>query len=220
MLHHCLGQCRVSSMANVSESFSRWRRYVDPYARDAPEISTNLLGKAASVALGIYLLWRVVRWFLLPKPIPGIPYIETSAQNIMSDIPAMTEHIKATDGTFVTYLRSVMERLNSPVVQIFMFPLGKPMVLLGDFAEAQDLLLRREHEFERSPTLGDLLLGILPNHHVHLPTGLQWKAQRGLVRDLMTPSFLHNIAGPVLYETASNLVECKSQMTSIGASVY
>lgn len=114
-------------MANVSESFSRWRRYVDPYARDAPEISTNLLGKAASVALGIYLLWRVVRWFLLPKPIPGIPYIETSAQNIMGDIPAMTEHIKATDGTFVTYLRSVMERLNSPVVQIFMFPLGKPI---------------------------------------------------------------------------------------------
>lgn len=170
-------------------------------------IPNNQVGLLLVSALGVGIIWKLLRHVLLPKPIPGIPYVEASANNIMGDIPAMIEHIKATDGTFVTYLRSVMGRLNSPVVQIFMFPLGKPLVLLGDFAEAHDLLLHREHEFDRSATLGDLLLGILPNHHVHLPTGPQWKAQRLLIRDLMTPSFLHNVAGPVLYDSAAALIE-------------
>ena len=171
------------------------------------QLSGTHFGLATLVAVGAALVWQVLRRLLLPKPIPGIPYIEASARNVMGDIPAMLEHIKATDGTFVTYLRSVMDRLNSPVVQVFMFPLGKPLVLLGDFAEAQDMLLRRENEFGRSATLGDLLVGILPSHHVHLPTGTQWKSQRQLIRDLMTPSFLHNVAGPVLYEKTIDLLD-------------
>ncbi|KAH6855503.1 cytochrome P450 monooxygenase [Chaetomium sp. MPI-CAGE-AT-0009] len=181
-----------------------WAQYM---AYTTGVIPTDQFGLLLVSILGIGIVWKLIRHALLPKPIPGIPYIEASANNIMGDIPAMLEHIKATDGTFVTYLRSVMDRLNSPVVQIFMFPLGKPLVLLGDFAEAHDLLLHREHEFDRSATLGDLLLGILPNHHVHLPTGPQWKAQRLLIRDLMTPSFLHNVAGPVLYDSAADLIE-------------
>ncbi|RFU78086.1 cytochrome p450 [Trichoderma arundinaceum] len=199
-------------MANVSESQPIWEEYVEPilerYVNNVVQrVSTIPLGVAVAVVLGSGLLLKLLHWFLLPKPIPGIPYIEASARSILGDIPAMVEHIKATDGTFVTYLRSVMDRLNSPVVQVFMFPFGKPLVLLGDFAEAQDMLIRREQEFERSATLGDLLIGILPSHHVHLPTNQQWKAQRLLVRDLMTPSFLHNVAGPVLYNTASDLIE-------------
>ena len=199
-----------AKVSNVSEPALLWGTNLDGYARDVfQQVPTNLLAIVVLVVLGARLLLGLVRQLLLPKPIPGIPYIEASAQSIMGDIPAMTEHIKATDGTFVTYLRSVMERLNSPVVQVFMFPLGKPMVLLGDFAEAHDMLLRRENEFERSATLGDLLLGILPRHHVHLPTGPQWKSQRLLIRDLMTPSFLHNVAGPVLYRSTAELVECE-----------
>ncbi|RYP24612.1 hypothetical protein DL765_000438 [Monosporascus sp. GIB2] len=199
-------------MGNLSRPVQVWGDYLELYTRDVvQQMPTSLVGMIVLVVvlllLGGRLLVGLMHQLLLPKPIPGIPYIEASARSILGDIPAMAEHIKATDGTFVTYLRSVMERLNSPVVQVFMFPFRKPLVLLGDFAEAHDMLLRREHEFERSATLGDLLLGILPSHHVHLPTGPQWKAQRLLIRDLMTPSFLHNIAGPVLYKTAVDLVE-------------
>lgn len=199
-------------MANVSEPLNNvWSDLLGHNAKDVlvQQARTNLLGVVLSATLGLGLLLKLLHHLLLPKPIPGIPYIEASARSILGDLPAMAEHIKATDGTFVTYLRSVMERLNSPVVQVFMFPFSRPLVLLGDFAEAHDMLLHREHEFERSATLGDLLLGILPSHHVHLPTGKQWKAQRLLVRDLMTPSFLHNVAGPVLYKTAEGLVERK-----------
>ncbi|KAK5659468.1 hypothetical protein OQA88_669 [Cercophora sp. LCS_1] len=196
-------------MANISTTLSAilppsWGTYVESTKGVIP---TDRLGLLVLSVVGIGLVWRFIRSLLLPKPIPGIPYIEASANKILGDIPAMLEHIKATDGTFATYQRSVMARLNSPVVQVFMFPFGKPLVILGDYSEAHDLLLHRENEFDRSATLGDLLIGILPNHHVHLPTGPQWKAQRLLVRDLMTPSFLHNIAGPVLYKTAADLVE-------------
>ena len=197
-------------LVNVSQPANVWGHFLDSYAKDVVQrVPTNLLGVVVLAVLSGRLVLGLVRQLLLPKPIPGIPYIEASARSILGDIPAMTEHIKATDGTFVTYLRSVMERLNSPVVQVFMFPFGKPLVLLGDFAEAHDMLLRREHEFERSATLGDLLVGILPSHHVHLPTGPNWKAQRLLIRDLMTPSFLHNVAGPVLYKSTLDLVECR-----------
>ncbi len=196
-------------MANVSAPPpTGWEQLIRDSKDAAQQVPITSAGVVvSSLLLGGYFALKLVHYLLRPRPIPGIPYIEASARKIFGDIPAMIEHIKATDGTFVTYLRSVMERLNSPVVQVFMFPFGKPLVLLGDFAEAQDMLIRREHEFERSTTLGDLLLGILPKHNVHLPTGPQWKAQRLLIRDLMTPSFLNNVAGPVLYNTTIDLID-------------
>lgn len=157
-------------------------------------------------ALGVALLVSFARRLALPRPIPGIPYIASSSQQVLGDLPAMRKHIE-NGGTYMTYLGEVMEKLKSPVAQVFVWPLGKPMVIYGDFAEAHDLLVHREHEFERAVTLANLVKGILPRHHIHLKTDDSWKAQRLLIRDLMTPSFLHNVSAPVLRQSAQQLVE-------------
>ncbi|KAI8932189.1 hypothetical protein NX059_011069 [Plenodomus lindquistii] len=154
----------------------------------------------------LLLLLVLARHYALPKPISGIPYIQSSSRQVLGDLPAMKKHIEE-GGTYITYLGSVLEKLQTPIAQIFIWPLGRPMVILGDFGEAHDLFVHREPEFERAVTLANLVKGILPSHHIHLKTDSSWKAQRMLIRDLMTPSFLHKVAAPVLHGSAERLVE-------------
>lgn len=99
-----------------------------------------------------------------------------------------------------------MKSLNAPLIQVFIQPLSKPLLVLADFRETQDLMLRRK-DFDRSSDMGDLVKGLAPNHHIHLKTNAGWKTQRRLIQDLMTPSFLHNVAGPVIHQNASVLIE-------------
>ncbi|KUI64500.1 Trichodiene oxygenase [Cytospora mali] len=158
-------------------------------------------GVAAAFALS--LLYRLA----LPKPLPGIPYNRESARRILGDVPAITSHMAQTEGgTFITYLMKTMKTLDAPLIQVFIRPFSKPLLILGDFPEAHDMLVRRK-EFDRSHTLGDLVLGLAPDHHIHLPTDTAWKVQRRLVQDLMTPSFLHNIAAPVIYQQVNTLID-------------
>ncbi|KAI1163868.1 cytochrome P450 monooxygenase [Nemania serpens] len=168
---------------------------------DLPSYQFMTLGVSS-----VILLLVLARRLALPKPIPGIPYIQSSSRLILGDLPAMRKHIED-GGTYITYLGEVLEKLNTPVAQIFIWPLGRPMVILGDFGEAHDLFTHREPEFERAVTLANLVKGILPSHHIHLKTDASWKAQRLLIRDLMTPSFLHNVAAPVLHGSAERLIE-------------
>lgn len=84
-----------------------------------------------SLFLAAYLLYR----WLLPKPIPGIPYNEPATKSIFGDISSMLEHLK-THQTVTDWMLAHNVRHNSPIVQIF--PLfRKPMVLVSDYREAQ-----------------------------------------------------------------------------------
>ncbi|KAJ2999363.1 hypothetical protein NUW58_g22 [Xylaria curta] len=163
---------------------------------------TTLSFVAVALALSVLRLYQLA----IPKPIPGIPYNKTS-KKLLGDVPAIVEHMAKTEGgTFVTYILKSMESLDSPLIQIFIRPFGKPHLVLGDYPEAYDILMRRR-EFDRSPTLGDLVKGLTPDLHIHLKTNDTWKAQRRLIQDLMTPSFLHNVAGPVLYQNLGLLID-------------
>ncbi|KAJ5936912.1 cytochrome P450 monooxygenase [Penicillium verhagenii] len=157
--------------------------------------------------VGFVFLWRIYRT-ILPKPIPGIPYNEASARKLLGDIPAIRAHIASTKGgTFITYVLESMQKINSPLIQVFIRPMGKPLLILGDFSEAHDILVRRNKAFDRSHTLGDLVSGLAPDHHIHLKTNAAWKSQRRLIQDLMTPSFLYTVAGPVIHHNVGNLID-------------
>ncbi|KAK7724444.1 hypothetical protein SLS63_008701 [Diaporthe eres] len=143
----------------------------------------------------------------LPKPFLGIPYNAPSARNILGDVPAMLKHISHEGGTFISYLTSTLERLDAPMVQVFIGPFRRPLLILADFREAQHIMTRRADEFDRSTSSGDLVRGLAPQHHIHLKTTPVWRAQRRLLQDLMTPSFLHHVAGPAIYKNAMALVD-------------
>ena len=106
-----------------------------------------------------------------------------------------------------TWLTAQCKKLNSPVVQVFMRPFGgRPWVILSDFREAQDIMTKRTREFDRSDFFGDLFTSLLPHHHVHMPTGDEWRSHRKLVGDLMSPGFLSEACAPQLYNTALDTI--------------
>lgn len=154
-----------------------------------------------SLALAIYLLYR----WALPKPIPGIPRNDKATKSVLGDAPAMISYITKTDAAWFEWLLKTSIDLNSPIVQVFLRPLSQPLVILCDFREAQDLLLHRK-EFDRSPIFGDLFGGLGPDHHINQPTNQIWQSHRRLLKDLMSPPFLKNVAGPSLHANLSKLV--------------
>ncbi|KAF7538403.1 hypothetical protein G7054_g2972 [Neopestalotiopsis clavispora] len=103
------------------------------------------------------------------------------------------------------WMSSQPQKLNSPICQVWVRPFCAPWILLADYREAQDLLLRRGKEFDRSSFTGDLMAPAGGFHLLH-KTGPTWKAARSWLQDLMTPSFLNRVAAPALYDKALDLV--------------
>jgi hypothetical protein len=153
-------------------------------------------------SLSLVFLYRAA----LPKPLAGIPYNAGSARNIFGDVPAMLSHIAGEDGTFISYLVKSLEQLDAPLVQVFIKPFSRPLLILSDFDEAYDLMVHRTREFDRSTSSGDLVRGLGPDHHIHLKTTPAWRSQRRLVQDLMTPSFLNQVVGPMLHQKVCELL--------------
>ncbi|KAI0126333.1 cytochrome P450 [Xylariales sp. AK1849] len=180
---------------------SRQTDFVYPVINQGPDLKP--LGfLVATTILSLYLLYQ----WALPKPIPGIPYNKDATSHVLGDVPGLLKEIQSTDGTFLSWMLNQVQRLNSPMIQIFIRPLGRPVVVLSDFRESQDILMRRK-EFDRSVIHREFFSGLAPHHHIHEPTNRVWKAHRRLLQDLMSPSFLHNVAGPVIYANASNLIK-------------
>lgn len=162
---------------------------------------------AAVIIVGVLaaLLYGLYQW-LLPKPLPGIPYNEASAKNLFGDIPGLVKEVSKT-GDFADFIRKQSKRHNSPIAQVFMKPFGKPTLLVCDFKEAQDVLLHRGKEFDRSAFVGEIFYGTGKDHHIAKKTGPEWKARRKLLQDLMSPTFLHSVAAPAIYASSLNILK-------------
>lgn len=160
-------------------------------------LSLLLLGAAAV----LYVLYRAA----LPKPIPGIPYRPEAARHVLGDVPAILQAKAESDWTHVQWIQQQLQKMNSPIIQIFMGPFSKPIIVVADFRETQDILMRRK-EWDRSDILGELFGGLIPDHHSKHKTNEVWKGRRRLLQDLMSPQFLHNVAAPAQYAEISTLV--------------
>lgn len=142
-----------------------------------------------ALALALYIVYRL----LLPRPIPGIPYHKASSKHILGDLPLLSKHERET-GEKTSWFASHARKINSPIVQVFANPLTKPWVVLTDFREGQDIMLRRTKEFDRSEHFSNVFLGLLPDHHISMKsTNSQFKPHRRLIQDLMTSAFLSEV---------------------------
>ncbi|KAI1013792.1 hypothetical protein LB503_010495 [Fusarium chuoi] len=115
----------------------------------APKDFTLALG--FSILSALYLLRR----WLLPKPIPGIPYNENAVKSFMGDIPEF---------------RDAPNRREWWAQQpaLFMRPFGAPWVFVADYFEASDICMRRLKEFDRSDVTWEQFNGVVPGHHITL----------------------------------------------------
>jgi hypothetical protein len=161
-------------------------------------------------ALLLYLLYR----WALPKAIPGIPYNVEATLSLLGDIPSLMGEISGTEKTFLDWMQKQLRKHDAPLIQLFIRPLGKPVLLLSDFREAQDILMRRR-DFDRSITMREFFEGVAPNHHIHQQTNAMWKAHRRLLQDLMSPSFLHDVAGLAIHAKTQDLIELWSRKAAI-----
>ncbi|KAI1869817.1 uncharacterized protein JN550_005407 [Neoarthrinium moseri] len=170
-------------------------------------------------SLGFLLVTTILCGYLvyqwaLPKPIPGIPHNKASARRLLGDIPDLIETTSSSDLTLLNWMHNRVAAHNSPIIQVFLRPFGKPFVVVADFREAQDVNMRRK-EFDRSPIMHEFFKGIIPNHHIHEQTNAVWKAHRRLLQDLMSPPFLNKVAAPAIYTDASNLIRLWELKASI-----
>jgi hypothetical protein len=107
-----------------------------------------------------------------------------------------------------TWVSSQVKELNSAIIQIFIKVNGTPLVVIADFRESQDIPMRRTREFDRGDQFENTFTGLLPDHHIHMKsTNPEFKAQRRLIQDLMTPAFLNGVC-VVLPTLLSSLKIC------------
>jgi len=80
------------------------------------------------------------------------------------------------------------------------------VVVVSDFRETQDILVRRGTEFDRAPFMSDILEMVLPFHSLRMLTNDTFRRQRRVMMDTMSPAFLHQVAAPYTYAYALRLV--------------
>jgi hypothetical protein len=161
----------------------------------------------------ITCLYLSYHW-ALPRPIPGIPYNEEATKTLLGDMVPMIKHIGKTQ-ELISWMTSQNTKLQSPIVQVFVRPFGRPWIIIADFREAQDILLRRTKEFDRSNFLGDAFLGLVPEHHISMKTNDTFKQHRRWLQDLMTPGFLNQTAAPRIYDAFIDLLRLWEQKSNL-----
>ncbi|KAK6067157.1 cytochrome p450 monooxygenase [Seiridium cupressi] len=165
------------------------------------------LPMVSALALGVIVvgLYVVYQW-ALPKPIPGIPYDSHAAKNLRGSLPDLLAYRKINGRLRPWFVEQALKH-QSPLVQAWMLPLSKPVLILADYQEAQDLLLRRGKEFDRGRRGADVFHGVVPNHHISMTSSdSRFKANKELVRDLMAPTFLNEVSAPEIYSKTMMLV--------------
>lgn len=152
-------------------------------------VSTSLVVVGVVVAL-VYFVYRLA----LPKPIPGIPYNEKSSKRLLGDLHEFMalQNAGFTPRRFWTDLAVAKQ---SPITQYFLGPFSKPAVVISDFREAQDLMVRRGKDLGRGTMNRDAWAGVVPEHFIGMENhDKRIKETKGLLNDLMTPKFLHEVS--------------------------
>ncbi|KAF4956535.1 hypothetical protein FSARC_11537 [Fusarium sarcochroum] len=158
-------------------------------------------------ALTLFFVFLGVLYFLrralLPKPILGIPYNKRAAESIFGDIP----EFRAASNRREWWAQQAV-RHQSPLVQVFVRPFGRPWVLVADYFEASDISMRRLKEFDRSEVSKQQFGGSAPGHSLTLRSSdPQYKKNKELTRDLMSISFLQQASAPQMYAKFTTLLK-------------
>ncbi|KAK7954808.1 hypothetical protein PG988_015502, partial [Apiospora saccharicola] len=152
------------------------------------------------------LLCILYRW-ALPKPIPGIPCDSSAARSIWGNMPDVMA-FKRRHGEVRPWFAHQAVKHRSPLTQAWMTPFSKPVLILSDYREAQDVFLRRGRDFFRGPRSCDNFHGLIPEHHIAMMSAdPRFKRNKELVRDLMTPGFLHQVSAPEIHNKSMMLVD-------------
>lgn len=172
-----------------------------------------LLYGLLGLSLVAVLIWA--RRKLYPNPYPGIPYNKESANRILGDVPDLARLVASEHQSTQPILDVTTGRLGTPIAQL-LFPglLRKPLVILDDPREIEDIVNRRNKEFDKAQMSIDFISPMFPHGTLSQFTTPELKAQKRLWVDVMGPDFLRRATLPNMYEAALELVELWRLKTS------
>ncbi|KAI1340860.1 cytochrome P450 [Xylariaceae sp. FL0016] len=127
-----------------------------------------------------------------PKPYPGIPFNDEAASRITGDLPDLVPLIQAS---------------NEFSSSLLLPALRKPLITLEDPREIEDILLRRNKDFDKASTAIDVFAPMFPNASISQYTTPQLRAQKRLWADVMSVEFLRKAATPNIHKATLELLE-------------
>ncbi|KAI0202785.1 cytochrome P450 [Astrocystis sublimbata] len=167
-----------------------------------------------AVLAAVYFAYR----WALPKPIPGIPYDESAKNSLFGNLPEIWSAVRTTR-RLAPFLVEHPKKHKSALTQIWLGPFQKPRLILSDPRESSDMLLRRFREFDHGQVSVDAFNGMIPNHHIAMySSDPRFKGNREIIRDLMTPKFLHEVSAPQIYAKMMTLIELWTLKTELSKS--
>lgn len=158
-------------------------------------------------SLGILSLLLFVYYMLFPKPYPGIPHNEASVKRITGDIPLLIPLIKANNEFSDNLFTVTTRRLGTPIAQ-FLFPgLQKPLIIIDDPREVEDICLRRNTEFDIAPMEVEISGCVFPNSPLSMYTTPELRAHKRRWAETVSPEFLRGTVSGHVYKSTLELVK-------------
>lgn len=171
---------------------------------------------AAGIFVALFWLFRQ----LYPKPYPGIPYNHDSATRITGDIPDLIPLLQATNEFSDPLFTISTQKLRRPIGQ-FLFPgIRKPFIVLEDPREIEDILVRRNKEFDVAPMAVEMYGPMFPNALIAQYSTPELKAQKRLWVDAGNAEFLRAVVAPNVHRATVNLLDLWRLKASIEARPF
>lgn len=167
------------------------------------------------VVLLTFILILLTYYLCLPKPIPGIPYRRSVLYNPLGDLPALLKWTAENGQDPFAWFAEQHRTLDSPIIQLFIKPFGRPSVFVADYWETEDILSRRGAEFDRSEFVKNLFWGPIRDSSAAMNTDAHFKIQRRLTTEVMSPSFLKEVALPKLHASVVKMIELWREKASL-----
>ncbi|KAK0708046.1 cytochrome P450 [Lasiosphaeris hirsuta] len=145
-------------------------------------------------------------WKLFPTPLPGIPYTVSSLNRVMGDALGIKENARVSRESSAGIF-AIGRKLGSPIAQVLITSFSASLVIVDDPREAEDILIRRNREFDRSPLTTKLFKPMLPHSTLSQMTTPALKSQKRLWSDVMGGDFLRRVVAPNIHIAALELVE-------------
>lgn len=179
------------------------------------ESSTYLIAAFAVLSLGYYLFS-----LLYPKPLPGIPFQIDAAKKPLGDIAELKRAGKETRETSMGMFE-VARRLGVPVCQLLLTSFTTPLIVVNDYRESEDILLRRQREFDRSLLTTHVFEQVIPRATLSQLTTPDLKARKRQWSDVMNADFLRRVVAPNIHLAAVDLVDLwKVKATQAGGKPF
>ncbi|KAI1353473.1 cytochrome P450 [Xylaria sp. FL0043] len=166
----------------------------------------SMLLPAISILLATIITIMAFRK-LYPKPYPGIPYNEASANRAAGDIPDLVPIIQETKEYSNSIFTVTTQKLGTPIAQ-FLFPaIRKPLIVLEDPREIEDIIVRRNKEFDKAPMALDIFSPMFPKASISQYTTPELRSQKRVWADVMSAEFLRKTAAPNIYNATLDLLD-------------